>query len=238
MSQTAVTDNPSAFLESLASIMAQGITKAALIEDRPAFEREARAQTLADWRTAQTTKVCAVGGLTGLAGGPVGLALEAGDLAYLFTMMGRACFGIGAIIGRRPVDYDADMALILPIWAGAAEATNEEALRAVGYKVGTKAAVQVGGTVGTQSLVKIGTKVVAKAAFKSGSKLAAKSFSKAAGKLGGKLAAKMSTKWVPLLGGVVSAGINYWIIKGVLDAAEQFYRGDVLLVDADLVEGV
>ena len=43
----------------------------------------ARQHTIDEWRAKSIGKVCAVGGLTGLLGGPAGLLLEAGDTAYV-----------------------------------------------------------------------------------------------------------------------------------------------------------
>lgn len=34
---------------------------------------------------------------------------------------------------------------------------------------------------------------------------------------------KASTAWIPLFGGAVSGGVNVWLVKSFLDAAEQYY---------------
>ena len=57
------------------------------------------------WKTRIQLKVSSVGFLTGLPGGPVGLMLEGGDISYLMSVCGRACYGVGYII-RDEVDYE------------------------------------------------------------------------------------------------------------------------------------
>ena len=43
-------------------------------------------------------------------------------------------------------------------------------------------------------------------------------------KLVAKLFAKAETSWVLILGGVVSGGINWWLIDGLLEVAENYHR--------------
>ncbi|MCL2930419.1 MAG: hypothetical protein O4861_08830 [Trichodesmium sp. St16_bin4-tuft] len=43
-------------------------------------------------------------------------------------------------------------------------------------------------------------------------------------KLAAKLVAKAETSWVLILGGVVSGGINWWLIDGLLEVAENYHR--------------
>ena len=43
-------------------------------------------------------------------------------------------------------------------------------------------------------------------------------------KLAAKLVAKAETSWVLILGGVVCGGINWWLIDGLLEVAENYHR--------------
>lgn len=196
--------------------LASAIRKMALIEsqkERMLLREAARNKTLEEWKSGFNWKVGGVGILTGIMGGPVGLALEAGDIAYLLAACGRACYGIGYIC-RDNVDYDNDMPIILGIWAGAAEATAAMVAGKVSIKIGGKAALIVGTQVGAKLMEKVIPKV--------------------ATKLAAKYVTKVSTKWIPVIGGAVSAGINYWVANGIMEAAEQYYKGNYVILDENL----
>lgn len=62
--------------------------------------------------------------------------------------------------------------------------------------------------------------------------------SKAATKLTAKLAAKTGFGWIPLIGGVVSAGINWWLLSGLLDAAETYYKSDYIVLKDDEISSL
>jgi hypothetical protein len=205
------------------------MTLALTNESPEELQRRACAASLEDWRAASLAKVSGVGALAGLLGGPVGLALEAGDLAFLFATGGKACFGIGYILGA-DVNTDEDIHSILAIWTGAAEAASGIAVGKVGFKVGSKAAVKAGAKVGA----KVAGKIIAKSLMKTNSKLAAKLAAKVGAKLAAKLATKAGTKWIPFVGGAVSAGINFWVIDGLMDAAEQYYRAEYVVLSDEL----
>lgn len=195
------------------------------LEERQQLYRQANRTNLNGWRRGCVAKVASVGGLTGLSGGPWGVALEMADLSFLLASSGRACYGVGHILNR-DVDYDHDIHHILAIWSGVAEASSDVAMG--------KVAVKVGGKQGLHLATKVGGKVIAKTALKSSPKVVQKIAAKASAKLLAKLTAKVSTKWIPFVGGVVSAGINTWVAGSLLDAAEQYYRHDYLLISNDL----
>jgi hypothetical protein len=197
----------------MADYIAPIITKMALVGDDEAKQKlrsEALQCTLAEWKRNFLVKVTSIGVLTGVPGGLGSLALEIGDLTYLFSACGRACFGIGYIM-KREVDYDHDMAKILAIWAGVAKATNRIAAGKIALTVGGSAAM---GPAIVQS-------VFATQAFTT------KFFGKAAGKAVAKVMAKyalsMTARWVPIIGGAVSGGVNFWIASSLMDAAERYY---------------
>ncbi|WP_298065759.1 hypothetical protein [uncultured Acinetobacter sp.] len=196
--------------------LANAIKGMALVADdeaRKKLKEDALANSLDDWKIGLKMKVGGVGGLTGVLGGPVGLLLEGADIAYLLASCGQACYGIGHIKGRN-IDYNIDIPIILAIWAGAAEASM--------YTVAGKSAMKIGGKVAIKSGVVIGSQLLGKV------------IPKVAAKIGAKLASKVSTKWIPIIGGIVSAGINIWVADGLLDAAEKYYSNNYVILDSDL----
>lgn len=197
-------------------VLADSIKKMALVGDddaKQSLKNDANGKTIDEWKTGLKFKVAGVGGLTGVVGGPVGLLLEGADIAYLLAACGQACYGVGHIRGRE-IDYDLDIPMILAIWSGAAEAAT--------YNVVGKTAIKVGGKVSIKVGAKVGSKLLAKVVPKVGAKLAAKA------------ASKISTKWIPIIGGLVSAGINYWVADGLIEAADRYYLNDYVVVDEDL----
>ena len=46
-----------------------------------------------------------------------------------------------------------------------------------------------------------------------------------------KLTAKTGLGWIPFIGGVVSAGVNWWLVDGLLTAAEQYYTNDYIIIN-------
>ena len=216
----------------LNSIVGQAIHKMALIdslEQRQVLKTKALAHTLSEWQNGTALKVVGVGFGTGLAGGPAGLLLEGFDIAYLLAAAGRACYGVGHIKGRE-IDYENDIPLILAIWCGAAEATSAVGTGKVGIKVFGKA--------GLKAAASVGSKIALKSATKFGTKGGLLIAGMATSHLAGKLLAKMSTKWIPVIGGVVGGGINYWIINGLLNAAERYYSEEYVVLSDDLAAAV
>jgi EcsC protein family len=212
--------------------IAAAIRKMALIESAEAKESlksTAKSYTLSGWKTAQTAKLGGVGALTGLVGGPVGLALEGLDIAYLLAAAGRGCYGIGHILGK-DIDYDADLTMILAVWCGAAEASTTVAAGKIGIKVGGTTGLGIGAKVAG----KLAGKLASKSAFKLASKSGAVVVGLAATKLATKIASKLAVKWIPIIGGIVGAGINVWIMNGLLSAAESYYSAEYVVVSDDL----
>jgi hypothetical protein len=200
-------------------------------QERSALETKAKSFTDVNaWRNHNIQLVVATGAASGIAGGPIGLAAIPVDLAWCGRVGSHGSIGIGYILGCS-VDYEEDMNLILAIWGGLGKSSMTVPAGKVGIKVGGKIAAKSAGIVA-------GT-VVSKLALKGGSKLGAKLASKAASKAATKFMAKLTAKtglgWIPLIGGVVSAGVNWWLVDSLMDAAEQFYRNDyVVLDDAEL----
>jgi hypothetical protein len=191
--------------------------------------QKARRYTVREWKRRSVGKVAGVGGLTGVLGGPVGIALEGADIAYLLAACGRACYGVGHILGHE-VDYEADIPLILAIWSDVATTATTVGAGKFGVKVSAK--------LGTKTMGKVVGKLVTKMAFKSSTKASSKVAAKAAAKLIAKSVAKLSTKWIPVIGGLVSAGVNVWVMSGLLDAAEKYYSNDFVVLGDDVVEDI
>lgn len=203
-------------------------------QERKALKRKVNNYTLNEWKKENIGMAVASGAASGAIGGPVGLAALPADLAWCGRVSALGCFGIGHILGR-DVDYDEDMPLILSVWTGLGEAAVSVPVGKVGIKVSSK--------VTAKTAAKVAGKVVSKAAMKGGSKLgaklAAKAASLAASKVVAKLAAKTGTAWVPIIGGVVSGGVNWWLVSGLLDTAEKYYRHPyVVLHDEKLASAV
>lgn len=197
--------------------------------EREELRRNAQSHSMSDWKTKSVAKVAGVGGLTGLAGGPIGLALEAADLAYLFSAAGRACYGVGHILGAE-IDYENDIQLILAVWTDAAEVSGCASVGKVAVKVGGKAGIKVAG--------KSAAKIMSKVAVKGSTKAANKIIAKVGAKLLGKLTTKVAAKWIPFVGGAISAGINYWVADGLMSAAERYYSNEYLLLGDELAEAL
>ena len=228
-------------------MLSKAIQSMALVGDEEAKEKlkdEALSfATVEDWKSRQVAKVAGVGGATGLLGGPWGLALEAADIAYLFAVSGRACYGVGHILGRE-LDYESDIPLILSVWSGAGETAAFVGIGQVGIKAGGVAAktfgvsakIIAGATLAATGKAggKVAGKIITKAAFKGGAKVSTKIVTKVGGKVGSKAATKLGFKWMPLIGGLVSAGINYWVANGLVEAAIDFYNSEYVVFDDEI----
>ncbi len=217
-------------------MIAAAMRKMALIgtdEARDTLKRTAKSYSLGEWKTIQMTKLGVVGAMTGLFGGPFGLVLEGLDITYLLAAAGRGCYGIGHIMGRS-IDYDSDLTIILAIWCGAAEAGGAIAAGKVGIKVAGKAAVGIGANVAG----KLAGKLATKSAMKLGSKGGAKVIALASTKLAAKIASKMSVKWIPILGGIIGAGINVWIMDGLMEAADKYYSNNYVVLSDELASDI
>jgi hypothetical protein len=171
------------------------------------------------WKLERSTAVGLVGGTTGAIGGPIGVIAIPFELALCERQATTGAFGIGHLLGCK-VDYDLDREIVLAIWAGEGSLEKYVPEGKVGIKindkaVGASATKSLMGIVLTTSLVKGSSKLLGK--------LSAKLGAKAVAKMGAKMGAKASTSWIPIVGGIVSGGVNVWLVQGLLDAAEQYY---------------
>lgn len=192
--------------------------------ERKALRKKAAGYSVSDWKAEHIAYVVGSGALTGIVGEPVGLAAIIPDLLWCKKVGTQGCLGIGHIKGC-DVDYDQDMNMILAVWSDLAEAAVSVPVGKVGIKVSNKALPKVAG--------KVVEKLLFKGSSKIGAKLASKAASKAAAKLTAKLAAKSGFGWIPVVGGAVSAGINWWLLSGLLDAAEIYYKSNYIVLSDD-----
>ncbi len=194
-------------------------------KEREQLEKQVKRYNVNGWKAEQLTMVVTSGAISGAIGGPVGLAAIPADLAWCGRVGALGCFGIGHI-KKIDVDYDVDMNLIMALWTGLAEVSSVVPAGKVAIKISGKAAPKVAGKVAGVLI----SKVALKGGSKLGAKLASKAASKATTKLVAKLMAKTGTGWIPLIGGVVSGGVNWWLVSGLLDAAEEYYSGEYLVL--------
>ncbi len=208
------------------NMIAKAIESMAMLDNKSKHELKvaAKGNSFDEWKLKCISKSSGVGFLTGLAGGPAGIALEVADTGYLMSMAGRACYGVGHL-HNKPIDYDNDIEGILAIWCGAGKSIDK-----------TELAINTAVPIAGKIAIKLSTKVTAKLAMKIAAKASAKIIGKAGAKIAGKVAGKMSTKWIPGIGGIVSAGINWWVLDGLIDAAEEYYTSDYVLLNEDMVD--
>ena len=214
----------------------------ALGGDPDAAVRAARTYpTIGRWKAAQAAQTGAAGAAA--AAVPLlHLPAMAADVAFLLHKMAFCSWGVGGLLGAR-VDGKDDFALILGVWSGDLQETELPAAvitgTAAGYMAlqvsqhGATAAIgqlagQVGGAVfsaaGNKAAAKVGSKALGKSAGKVGAKISAKLAQKMVTKIGPKLAAKGVSGFLPVLGPVVSGGVNAYFTKDIADSAETYYR--------------
>lgn len=239
--------------EKIAREIVEAILKPSANEEEMSNLRQiASGMYVDDWKARQIALVTGSGALAGSMGGPWGMAAMVADLAWLGKNAGQGCLGVGYASGK-DVDRD-DIDLILAVWTGIGVPSNTVPAGAIAIAVsedvnpwgqaGAEASFapigKVSAKLGAKSLAKvsgklagkiIAKKLAVKAGSKLGAKLAALAISLASSKLAAKIAAKLGTSWVPLLGGLVSGGINLWLMSGLLDAAEAYYTHDYVIVN-------
>ncbi|GGM18419.1 hypothetical protein [Deinococcus aerophilus] len=177
-----------------------------------------KTKTLNEFTGPQSLSVLASGAASGALPGLHLLGATA-DLAFLMNRMAVCCYGIGAIKGHQALKVDVlereDFALILALWAG-----DEDVARIVSSKIGADLLVVGGAKVGLKAVSKgIGHQL----GVISGKKLAGKVGAKVGAKIGAKAGAKFAAGWIPVLGGVVGAGVNAYFLSDVMAAAQRFY---------------
>jgi EcsC family protein len=205
-------------------------------EDKERLQIQAGRCTLEQWKRQHQLRVGISGGLAGAAGflaGPFHVAAMGADLTFLVHTCGRACFGIGHILGRE-LDYETDMDYILGIWVGEAQPASAVASGAFADSVASKVGPELVGQAAVKMTAKVATKVGGKLVPKATTKILPKVAAKAAAKLSAKLATKGVLGAIPGLGAAASGGVNLWLLNDLMDAAETFYRAEYIVLSEDL----
>lgn len=216
-------------------------------QEREALKEQAFQCTDIDsWRNKHIALVVTSGVTAGVMGGPWSYAAILGDILWCRKVSPLACLGIGYILDCE-VDVEHDMNMIMAIWSGVGVASVSVPIGKVGVKtspkicmkVGAKVVPKIAGKGAAKVAEKVVGKVIGKTALKSSSKVLAKLTSKIVNKGVAKVTAKLATKvgvgWIPIIGGIVSGGINYWLLNGLMDAAYEYYSNDyVVFEEAEL----
>ena len=216
--------------EAVASALMKGFltileTSGKIATNWETFEKKAKSHKLRKWKRKKNFQATSVGVGTGILGGPA-ILLEGVDIAALLRICAKGCFGIGYILDGE-VNPDEDLHSIVLVWAGVATASKTASTAGKitfkgGIKVKAKAAVIIAETVHTPVILsaKFGSKKVA--AF--------------AGKKAGSKFLATGSKLIPVIGGIVSGGVNLWITNGLLNAAEEFYRTPYFTIEENIVD--
>lgn len=195
-----------------------------------------------EWRNKHIALVVTSGVTAGVMGGPWSYAAIFGDILWCRKVSPLACLGIGYILDC-DVDVEHDMNMIMAIWSGVGVASASVPIGKVGIKtspkismkLGTKVVPKIAGKGAAKLTGKVVGKVLSKTALKGSSKVLAKLTSKIVNKAVAKVTAKLATKvgvgWIPIIGGIVSGGINYWLLNGLTDAAYEYYSNDYVVFE-------
>lgn len=226
------------------------------------LRRESRKNTSTNWLDINAVTTGGAGLLTGFFGGPWSIAAETADIAVLLRSISRGCFGVGYIISDQ-VDFEEDMIYIMALWTGCAsiipvpsgifesgrQYSPDIAYELIGALPAGKIAVKLllyGGASNPQ-LLKIGAKLcvysISMLLKKGTPKFVVKIAGKAAEKVLPKAVGKLGGKWIPVIGGVLSAGINLWVYQQITHHALKYYRamtkeGNFLVMNKSLFEAV
>ncbi|GGR73776.1 hypothetical protein GCM10008959_38860 [Deinococcus seoulensis] len=190
-----------------------------------------RERNLDEFTGGQSLAVMASGAVSGAIPG-LHLVGAAADIAFLMNRMAVCCYGIGAIkchqsLGDNFLERE-DFALILALWSG-----DEDITKVVTNKVGADLVGVGGAKLALKSLSKgLGHQfgVIA------GNQLAGKVGAKVGAKIGAKAGAKFAAGWVPILGGIVGAGVNSYFLSEISQAGKRFYDFKVDYVQTHHVE--
>ena len=188
----------------------------------------AHSETLSSWKTRQNAMVTASGAAAVSIPG-LHLAGMAADVAFIINRMGTASYGVGAIIGYDNeygnILEEEDFHLVLAYWAD-----DEDVAEAMKGKTAASLSSKLGGKLMSKEAAKVLTKtMLASASHLATKKLGGKLLAKPAAKFGAKFVGKGAAGFVPFLGAVVGGGINLWLLNGIQDSAEEFYRDKIRL---------
>lgn len=189
---------------------------------------------LGDWRVQQNSMVTVSGGASVVIPG-VHVAGLVADAAFVLNRMRVATYGVGAILGSRAgldnILEPEDFAAVLGYWAD--DKSIQEAMKGKGAaELSSKVLIKSGAKILGKGYVKGLTKVMlTSSGYLIGQKVGGKAIAKSAAKFAGKFGGKLIGGFVPFVGPIVGGGINLWLLNGIINAAEQFYRDKVKLIE-------
>ncbi|WP_436763464.1 hypothetical protein [Streptosporangium sp. V21-05] len=201
--------------------------------------------SVSTWTASQATQTALVGAGALIVPGVHILGMGV-DLTMVLHKMGWTTWGVGQLVGA-DLEGKLDLALTLGIWSGVVtDDMIAAAVIAAGAGVLVKGIMVTGPAVFMASIASkiAGASVAAILAEMGVSKGVAKGMGKVAGKLAGpaatnlanKIVAKLSPKAaavlaggtagkaIPIVGALIGAGVNVWIINSISSSAEKYYR--------------
>lgn len=154
--------------------------------------------------------------------GPLALAALPLEMAGLIRLMSTSALGVGWALGRSPAE--GDFMLVLAVWSGEVAPDKAAAAKAAAGLVPAAGALSTAaGSLGYHvSANTVGTKLV-NASIGSLTGIGHAYMPYAAKQLAASLVGKVGIA-IPVLGAVLSAGINVYVVNSVMNAAEKFYR--------------
>lgn len=177
--------------------------------------QDARSYTVSQWITRQRLKGVAVGG--GAAVVPVlGYLTLPADILTTLRIMHRTAIGI-THIRLNHADQET-FSHILAVWSGAAN-LDGSLQKQIAAKLLAKGSTTIGGQLGLKMAITAFTLCTGAIVAK---QLGPQVVTKVATKLSAKLTAKATTRWIPLISAVAGAGVNYWVIDGMSQAAQEY----------------
>lgn len=192
----------------------------------------AKGGSLDDWKLKQRTLVTASGAVAVAIPG-LHMAGIVADVAFVLNRMSVATYGTGAILGEAAgvgnIVEKEDFAAVLGYWSddeGIQQAMKGKGSATVG-KIGTKVGTKLAGKAFTKGLTKA---MLSSSGYLVGQRLGGKAMAKASAKFAGKFAGKAAAGFVPFLGPAVSGGVNLWLISGIIDSSERYYRDKIALL--------
>jgi hypothetical protein len=190
-----------------------------------------RTSNLDDWKITQRAAVAASGAASAAIPGLhlVGLAADA---AFVINRMSVASLGVGAILSERAaagniLETD-DFPAVLGYWCH--DDGIQEAMKGKGAVGASTVGAKIGAKVAGKAFAKGMTKtMLMSSGYLIGQRLGGKAMAKASAKFAGKFAGKAVGGMVPFVGPVVGAGINLWMISGIIEASELYYADKIAL---------
>jgi hypothetical protein len=185
--------------------------------DLETIRRAAKGYTVPAWKRLQLAKAATLGACVAVVPASGAVLLPA-ELLALMRVMHRGVVGVCAI-HHDYVDEE-QFPNVLGVWSGHM-ALNETLAAQIATKALAHTAYMVGGPTGVMLASKAFAATCETLVAK---KLGPKIAQKVAAKMAAKIGAKLSVSWIPFVSAAVGAGINCWIVNGLIDAADEYCK--------------